>query len=455
MPLGIAYIAAYLEQNSIEVEVIDAWAEGYDQTRLADEIKNRKPGLVGVTITSPNYAAGMRTAALAKKVSGAVVVVGGPHPSALPQECLEDNPDIDIVVIGEGEKTMLNLVKAVDTGEGFDSIQGVAFRKNGAIINTGLSPRTDPLDELPYPARHLFPLRRFRTHPPYGKRNPYMTMITSRGCPYKCTYCSDAIFGKKYIARSPGNVVDEIEYIIGKYQVKEIHFYDDDFTIDMQRVGGVCDEIIRRNIRISWSCTTRVDLVSEELLRKMKKAGCWLISYGIESASPEILKNIQKGYTVDKIRESFKLTKKLGIRTIGFFMVGLPGETRESVEETIRFSKELDPDFVSWGITALFPGSRLYNQVQHELKNKPIRYTYQKDEWHSSASPYGDGFSIIYEEYLTREELKAYSDRANKEFYFRPVYLVKFIFKIRSWSEFLHYARGGLKLIFWLFIKKS
>lgn len=457
MPLGLGYIAAYLEQHSIKVEIIDAWADSYNETQLEDEIKKRKPNLIGVTIMSPNYAIGMRTAALAKWVSGGMVVVGGSHPSALPQECLEDNPSIDVVVVGEGEKTMLSLVQAMENEKNFDSIQGVVFRKEGKIVNTGFPPRIDTLDDLPYPARHLFPLEKYRTHPPFGKKNPYMTMMTSRGCPFKCTYCSDSIFGKKYIVRSPDHVVDEIEYIINQYRVKEIHFYDDDFTINMKRAAEICDEIIRRKVKISWSCTTRVDLVNEELLRKMKKAGCWLICYGVESADPEIIKRVQKGYTIDKIRESFRLTKKMGIRTIGYFMVGLPGETKESIERTIQFSKELDPDFVSWGITSLFPGSRLYEEVRKEFKkkNKPIRYTYHKDEWHSSASPYGDGFSIIYEENLTREQLRIYSERANKKFYFRPSYLIKFLFKIRSWDEFLHYAKGGLKLFYWLFRKTS
>lgn len=457
IPLGLAYIAAYLEKNSVEVEVIDAWAEGYDEAQLGKEIEKRKPDIVGVTLTSPNYGVGMRTAALAKQKTGGLVVVGGAHPSALPQECLEDNADIDVVVVGEGEKTMLSLVRALEHSECFDPIQGIVFRKDGKIISTGHSPRIDFLDDLPYPARHLFPLEKYQTHPPYGKKNPYMTMITSRGCPYKCTYCSDSIFGKKHMARTPGNVVDEIEYIINKYNVKEIHFYDDDFTIDMKRAAQICDEIISRKIKISWSCTTRVDLVDKELLQKMKKAGCWLISYGIESASPEILKKIRKGYTVDRIRESVRLTKKLGIRTLGFFMIGLPDDTRKTIEETIQFSKEIDPDFVSWSITSLFPGSRLYDDVQEKLtgENKQIRYSFQKEEWHKSISPYDDGFFIIYEENIAREELKAYSERANKQFYFRPSYLIKFLFKLRSWNEFIYYAKGGLELIFWLFAKKT
>lgn len=452
MPLGLAYLAAALEASKIPVEIIDAWAEGYSLEELGREVAARDPHLVGVTMMSPTYAAAMRTVDIVRHNSEAGIVVGGPHPSALPEECLKDNPHIDFAVIGEGEKALIELVNALSGSRGdLSAIRGLAYRDNGEIINTGYAERIENLDDLPFPARHLFSADRYRTHPPYGKRNPYMTLMTSRGCPFRCTYCSKSVSGQRYRARSPQKVVSEIEHIIGEYGIKEIHFYDDDFTVNMGRAGEICDLLIQEGIDISWSCTTRVDLINEELLKKMKKAGCWLISYGVESADPNILKKVKKGYTIDDVKAAFSLTKKVGIRTIGFFMAGLPGETRETLRDTINFSLELDPDFISWGITGLYPGSALYAAAQNgELGDIDIRYTYEDRTWHAAGSPYGDGFSIIYEEGLSREALKEHVRQANIAFYLRLSYLLRFIFKIRSFYEFVRYLKGGFQFLFWI-----
>ena len=223
--------------------------------------------------------------------------------------------------------------------------------------------------------------------------------------------------------------------------------------MNMQRAEAICEEIMNQGIKIDWSCTTRVDLVNEKLLQKMKKAGCWLISYGVESGNPQILKNVNKGYSLKQVGDAFRLTKKVGIRTVGYFMLGLPGETEETIKETIRFSLKLDPDFVSWGITSLYPGSILYEKARKgELgKNINVRYTLEDKTWHSSGSPYGDGFSIIYQGVHTREELKNYAKQANRLFYLRIPYLVKFLFKIRSWDEFTYYLKGGFQFLGWAF----
>jgi len=224
----------------------------------------------------------------------------------------------------------------------------------------------------------------------------------------------------------------------------------------MKRAEEICDLLIQEPIRISWSCTTRVDLVNENLLNKMRKSGCWLISYGVESADPNILKNIKKGYTIEQVQNAFSLTKKAGIRTVAYLMVGLPGETKETINKTIDFSLKLDPDFVSWGITALYPGSALYESAKNgKLGETDIRYTYKDKSWHASGSPYGDGYAIIYEEQLSRNALQEYGRLANRAFYLRPRYLLRFIFKIRSFYELFHFIKGGVQFFFWIIKRRS
>jgi len=296
MPLGLAYIASFLQKYGFEVLIIDAWAENLSFEYLEKRIKESEADIVGVYMLSPRYKEAKLTIETCRKaLPKALIIAGGPHPSAMPEQTLKDIKELDMCVVGEGEITMKEIAEAFKNNFGFFNIKGVAIRKDKDII---INPRRDfikNLDEMPLPARDLFPLKKYRTHPPYGRNNPYFSVITSRGCPFQCAYCSKDVFLDNFRAVSPKKVIDEIELLILKYKAKEIHFYDDDFTINMKRAEEICDEIIKRRLKIAWSCTTRVDLVNESLLQKMKKAGCWLISYGVESGNQNILNSISKG----------------------------------------------------------------------------------------------------------------------------------------------------------------
>lgn len=452
MPLGLAYLAAALEEKGIAVEVYDAWGEGGGLADIADQCWKVRPDIVGITMMSPTYGASMQVVDVVHRCCDAIIVVGGPHPSALPEQCLKDNAHIDFVVIGEGEEVLPKLVKILSDGDTdqLNGLDGVAFRmEDGSIVNNGRAPRITNLDEIPFPARHLFPVRRYKSHPPFGKRKPYMTVITSRGCSYQCTYCSKAIFGRRFRARSPENVIAEIKFLKEKFAVRELHFYDDDFTMDMKRAERICDLLIQERVSVSWSCTTRVNLVTKDLLAKMKKAGCWLICYGVESSDPEILKRVKKGYTVEQINAAFSWTRDAGIKTVGFFMLGLPGETEKTMRGTIDFSLNLAPDFVSWGITALYPGSTLYEEaVNGCFGDVNVSYSLEQDKsGGASGSPFGAGYAIVLEENFSRDELWNYAQQANRRFYLRCRYLLKMIFGIRSLSEAMHYIRGGIQVL--------
>jgi radical SAM superfamily enzyme YgiQ (UPF0313 family) len=412
LPLGLASIAAYLEKNKIDVSILDAWAEKISFEELKNKISQSEVDIIGIYMVSPRY-----------------------------------EPQLDICAIGEGEITMYELVKSLQSNSELSRVDGIAYRdkNNGQIIITKTRDFIKNLDTLPLPARHLFPIEKYRTHPPYGRKNPYFSIITSRGCPFQCAYCSKDVFKNIFRARSSKNVCDEIDQLINKYNAQEIHFYDDDFTMNMNRAEEICDEILRRGLKFIWSCTTRVDLVNEKLLRKMKQAGCWLISYGVESGNQQILDAINKEINIDQIISAFEITKKVGISTLAYFMAGLPGETAKTIQETIDLSKKIKPDFVSWGILVVYPGSRLFKLIQ---KGKyPGRLKILDKGKSLSGTFFGKGNYIVFEDNLTLKQLRAAIKKANREFYLRPLYIFQCLKSIRSFSDFSYYLNGGIEVI--------
>jgi radical SAM superfamily enzyme YgiQ (UPF0313 family) len=449
LPLGLAYIAAYLLKNDIDISVIDAWAEKIDFPKLKEKILQSKAGIIGIYMVSPRYDEAKKTIEVCREaLPDSLIIAGGPHPSAVPIETLKEIPQLDICAIGEGEITMFELVRCFQNNYNLSAVDGIAFREKntGKIIATKPREFIKNLDILPFPARELFPIEKYKTHPPYGRKNPYLSMITSRGCPYRCAYCSKDVFGQIYHALSPKCVCDEIEELIKKYNAREIHFYDDDFTMDMKRAEEICDEIIRRNIKISWSCTTRVNLVDENLLKKMKTAGCWLIAYGAESGNQKILDTINKGITIKQIETAFELTRKIGISTLAYLMVGLPGETIKTIEESIELAKKIKPNFVSWGILIVYPGSSFFKSVQDGTYKGELK-TLNREKDNLAGTFFGKGNYVVFEDNLTFEELRKAVKKANKSFYLRPAYIFQALKNIRSVSNLIYYLNGGIEVL--------
>jgi len=449
LPLGLAYLAAVLEKNNIPVETLDTDALGISEDEIKKRLLEINPSVVGVTMMTATFDASERVIKLTRQtLPGAFILAGGAHPSALPEETLKEIPEIDVVVREEGETTILELLKAIDGQKEISSVKGICYRQADRIICSPLQPAVENLDSLPFPARDKFPLERYKTHPPYGRKNPYMHLITSRGCPYNCAFCSKAVFGKKLRMRSAQNVVDEIEELVKKYKVKEIKFYDDDFTMSMKRTEEICDELLRRKVKIIWSCATRVNLVSPELLKKMKKAGCWLIAYGVESASQDLLDSIDKGINIGQVKQAFDWTKKAKIKTLAYFMLGLPGETKETILRSISFSKELNPDFVNWSLTTIFPATRLKEMVKQRLEKKGRIIHYTSNSRDVYRLNWDQEPLFVYEENIPIEELKKYITQAYREFYLRPKYILSQLTKIRSLAELFYYAKA-----FWGMVK--
>ena len=373
--LGIAYLVSTLKQNGHSALLFDLWIDPISDEELRNRISDFSPDLIGVPFFTRRYA---DTKLLLNKLRrwypDVRLVVGGHHASALPREVLQEINAVDVVVIGEGEKTIISLLENSD-GNNLNEIKGIAFRNNGDIVVTEQSEFIENLDTLPYPDLLQVDPNKCKMHPPYGWYGLPLTMITTRGCPGKCVFCSKSVYQNTLRSQSPKRIVDEIEYWKTKLPIKEIRFFDDDFTISRKRTFDICDEMIKRDVKLPWTCTTRVDFLSRELLVKMKEAGLYFIVLGVESGSPRILKNLKKGYRVSHIRNAFKWCREVGITTFGFFMVGNPGENDEDRRLTLQIQKEIRPDFLSWGALRVLPGSPLFN----ECKNDP-KYNFMKDK---------------------------------------------------------------------------
>src|SRR5659263_90689 len=346
-------------------------------------------------------------------------MMGGPHVTILPEETLTKVSEINIIVRREGEETIIDLYKAIDDTKKLENVHGITYREKDSIKSTPSRPPITDLDALPFLAYHLLPLEKYKLHPPHGIKHPFMAMMTSRGCPYNCIYCSKPIFGSKFRAQSPKRTVDEIEYLKEHFGINEITFYDDSFTLDKKRITQLCEEIKMRDLDIPWTCETRVNLITEELLKKMKNSGCYMIAYGIESGSQMVLDNLRKGVTLEQVKNAIILTHKARISTIGYFMMGSPKETPQTLRDTIDFAKNLQLDFAQFSITIPFPGTDLYKLYLGEGKEDMNWDNFIYASLKSANTPVFETNS------LNREDLMKWNSRAYKEFYLRVAYVLK------------------------------
>jgi len=438
-PLGLLYIAGYLEKYSPQhqVEVLDTQVEELTYEDLGAWIRNATPDIVGITAMTFTLIDVLKTAKVVKNISKDIkVILGGPHVYIYPEETIS-LPEVDFLILGEGEITFAELIDNIDDIEKLKNIKGLVFKSNGKIYNTGLRELIRDLDVLPHPARHLVPYKKYSSL--IAKRQPITTMITSRGCPYNCSFCARPHLGKRFRARSAKNVVQEMEECV-KLGINEFLIYDDTFTIDRQRVLDICDEIIAKKLDIGWDIRVRVDTVDEEMLKKLKRANCERIHYGVEAGTEKILKVLRKGITLDQVKYAFKLTKKIGISTLAYFMIGSPTETKEDILATIEFAKKLNPDFVHITITTPFPATAIY---QKGLEEGIIK----RDFWRDFAlNPNEDFQPQYFEENLTSSELIELINYAYKSFYTRPTYILKELFQVKSFAEFKRKVKAGLKV---------
>ena len=438
-PLGLLYIAGFLaERSSHSVEVLDAQVEELSYDGLRERVRQSAPDVVGLTAMTMTLIDVLKAARVVKEARpSARIVLGGPHVHLYPEETIAF-PDVDYLVLGEGEEAMKDLLDAFDDKPRLRSIPGLVFKDGAEIVNTGIRPAIEDLDALPFPARALTPWRKYTSL--LAKGDVVTTVFTSRGCPFQCAFCDRPHLGKRFRARSPRNVVDELEEC-KRMGIDEFLIYDDTFTVDRKRVIDICDEIVSRKLDVGFDIRARVDTITDEMLARLKAAGCQGIHYGVEAGTEKILKVLNKGITIPKVEEAFRLTRKHGIPILAYFMIGSPTETREDIETTFNVMRRLAPDYVHVTVLTPFPGTKIYFQgLESGVIPRDVWRDFAKNPTPSFEPPHwGENF--------TRDDLNALLVTGYKRFYLRPGYILKRLTKLRSFSELKKKAKAGLRVL--------
>lgn len=407
-PLGIALLASILEKEGHYVKIIDCAAEEISPKDITKYVKE-KYDFVGVSALSQSVPVAYEIAKeIREKMQNAVIIVGGIHATAMPDE-VAGKPYIDICARGEGEET----IKEIVSGVALENIKGISYQKNGTVVHNPDRETILDLDVYPLPAYHLLPMRKYRSMLGVAIKEPSIGLIISRGCPGKCEYCFPNSLGKRVRIKSPKRIVEEMLLLINTYGIKEIDFYDDTFTFYKDKIIEMCDLLIKNKIKITWSGVTRTDFVNERLLKYMKDAGCHQLMYGIESGSPEIRKKLDKNINVD-FKKIIKMTQRIGIQIRATYMVGNYAETYQDVLKTIKFAKYVDSNLAIFNVCTPFPGTELYKRLEREgriLTKDWSKYNF---------------FNVVFSHpYLSGEEIISLYKRANKEFYLRPIVFLR------------------------------
>ena len=392
--LGLGYLAAIAEQEGHEAAIFDMGLRPTQPIGEAvAEIVGWRPDVIAFTSMTTSYKSVEDAAALLKAALPAPIIIGGPHATTLPELTLR-NPHIDFLVYGEGEYVFRDWLRQVRPAEsrsrGFGrsdaewrQIVGLWYKDaHGNVVNGGERALIPDLDALPFPARHLFDLKAYPLYAPDGAQ--MLTVLTSRGCPYKCSFCFKGIVGRTYRQRSPENIVAELRHLMDRYGVRNFYFMDDLFTINVKRLEAILDYFIAQDLDVRWRCLARVDRVNPELLRKMHRAGCRQIHFGIESGNPEILKKTAKHIALDQVRQAIEWTEDAGIMSKGYFILGLPGDNEATMNETIEFAASLRLSEAMFSIATPFPGTELWEELVHRNPETVYSADFTKSYYYNS-----------------------------------------------------------------------
>ncbi len=432
-PLDLAYMAAMLEQIQIKCQIRDYAAAKSSWELLQSDMFDFKPDMILVSVTTPTIVHDLAVCRIAKELDPSILTVAkGAHFTAKDDEILLNYPELDLVIRGESEHAIVEIAEQKD----YSNILGLAYRKSGRVERNQDRPyiEVEDLDKLPFPARHLLNNHLY-VAPDTGE--PITMINTGRGCPHQCIYCAVTIAsGYKLKVRSPKNIADEIEECVKRHGISNFFFRADTFTWDEKWVVDLCQMILDRKLKIRWGCNSRVDTISGKRLEWMKKAGCWIIGFGIESGNQEMLDKMKKRAKLEDAEKAIALCKKYGVKTYGLFLIGLPWETRETVEQTIRFSQKLNPSFLDFNIAYPLPGTEYYRLA------KEMGLFDDKD------LPKGDyARPIVRTLDLNTEELVRFRKKALLSFYLRPSYVFNTMKEIRSLRVLSNYVKSGLRLI--------
>jgi len=436
-PIDLAQLASIVREKGAVVKILDlpAMKKGWDY--LKNIISDFKPDIILFNVTTATIDSDLKSAELAKNIDAKITTIAkGEYLNIFGEKILSANQHLDIIIYGEAEITFGEIYE----GKKIEDINGIIYRKDDKIIRNPEREFEKNLGEFPIPARDLFDNNLYRS----PETNNKITVIyASRGCPGKCIFCpASRVSGSKIRIRPPENILKELKDCVFNHNIREFLFNGDTFTINKKWVRELCSLIIKENIKIRWGCNSRVDTIDEETLEMMKKAGCWVIAYGIESGVQELLDKMGKGATLEQARRAIEITKKVGIRTHAFYIIGLPWETEETLKQTLKFAKELDTDFFDINIAYPLPGTEYYDMAIKEnlMEGNPL-----------TLGGYADAIVRSYK--LSADELIKWRKKMLWSLYLRPKFIIRTLYKAGSIRKIFLYIKAATKRVIYLLRK--
>jgi len=419
-PMGIAYIAAVLEKEGHEVKIIDLEVESLSKQKLTEKINTFSPKVIGVSSSTPLHHKAIKIFQLIKEINKNIITLsGGPHPTTLPFETMKNTPEIDFICYGESELTVAELIKYFEKrNEQYENIRGLVWREGDEIKVNPRRELIEDLDTLPFPARHLLNYKKYLWSVPGKGIIPITSFMTSRGCPFLCTFCSQhVLFGRKMRYRSIPSIIEELKLITKEYKINHLTLLDDTLGVDKKRTFELCEEIKKSGIKVTFEGYTRVNVITKELLQKLKEVGLNRLSFGVESGNQEMLNAVKKGINLQQIREAYKIADSLNIETRMSIIFGLPYETKATIKKTIRFMKSLKCYQAYVNVGTPFPGTKYYEDAKNGVGGLKLL----TEDWNEYRRW---GNAVIEVNDLKPKDLVYWQKRALLEFYLRPKQIV-------------------------------
>ncbi|MFA6434767.1 MAG: radical SAM protein [Elusimicrobiales bacterium] len=440
-PLGLGYIASYARQyGRHEVSMYEPEAQNLTYEDLAKKIGETNPDVIGLTCSTPNFQRAVEIARIARKHSGAKIVIGGVHASALPGYILDNYSDvIDSVVVGEGEITLLRLVEAYQTRGDLSEVLGIAYKSGNRTVLNPVRPFIEDLDAIPFPARDLIPQSLFEPNLHNARYRDCFTILTSRGCPFNCSFCASRIVsGRRYRMHSAEYVLEEMRMLKKRYNARQLVITDDTFTVNHERLEKICRGMIAGRLNLKWFCFSQTSTVNREILELMKRAGCYNIGFGLESANERSLKEIGKPLNLEKALRSVHDAKKAGMKTQAFYVFGIPGETAADIEGTIEFAKKVNSTLAFFNMLVPYPGTADFRKYFAGVPLTEIKW--------ADFVAVGKN-CVLKNSELSAKEIKRLMASAYRQYYCNPLRVLNIILQIRTPHELLSYLRGGFSLL--------
>lgn len=444
-PHAFLYLGVVTRQHGYNTKILDASAHNMTANDILDYIDNIKPDYIGMTaFTISIDKVASLTKIIKNKNPDIKIIIGGPHISAIPEETFTLYKDFDYALIGEAETSLIDLLKVFKEGGSLDDVPGLCYRSDGEIIVTAKKVNNYDLKNIGILAWDLldgYP-NIYSAAASYFSKTPYTDIITSRGCPFLCTFCDRAVFGNKVRSIGIDNIIQNIEFLVKKYGIKSLYFQDDTLLSLTETLDELCEYLIKRKYDLIWSCNSRINQITETKLEMLKKAGCWKLSIGIESGSEKILKIMNKKINMDQVTEKLKLARKCGIKTNGYFILGSFGETKETLRETIEFCKKVELDTIRVSYFTPFPGSELSKQC---LNSGTIKSHWSKFSF----------YNVVYvPKDLSEDDLVRTYKKIMKNFYLRPKTIYSYLSTIKRPENLVNMGKGFYGLSKMLLSKK-